>query len=202
MLRRRRSPAGCQPATSPSCFPHSTKSPESCRQPTTRSVPKSPALEGELKQANEQLERSRRLAALGEMAAGIAHEVRNPLGSIRLHARMLEQDLEDRPGERTVAGKIIAAVRGLDAVVTDVLAFSKELKVRPEPVLAGDLLTHALEEGISTDVSGAPALRVVRQDSSRPPVVGVVRGVVGAPRAGQRDQERGGGNTRRNKEPA
>ncbi len=50
-------------------------------------------LKGELREANEQLERSRRLAALGEMAAGIAHEVRNPLGSIMLYARMLEQDL-------------------------------------------------------------------------------------------------------------
>ena len=44
-------------------------------------------LKSELREANEALERSRRLTALGEMAAGIAHEVRNPLGSIRLYAR-------------------------------------------------------------------------------------------------------------------
>ncbi len=50
----------------------------------------------ELADANAQIERSQRLAALGEMAAGIAHEVRNPLGSIRLYARMLEQDLAER----------------------------------------------------------------------------------------------------------
>src|SRR6187551_3668455 len=49
-------------------------------------------LQEELRDANEQLHRSKRLAALGEMAAGIAHEVRNPLGSIGLYARMLEQD--------------------------------------------------------------------------------------------------------------
>src|SRR5262245_49927759 len=80
-------------------------------------------LEGELRQANEQIERSRRLAALGEMAAGIAHEVRNPLGSIRLHARMLEHDLTERPEQRGLAEKIISEVRGLDAVVGDVLSF-------------------------------------------------------------------------------
>ena len=50
-------------------------------------------LSEELRQANEAVARGQRLAALGEMAAGIAHEVRNPLGSIRLYARMLEQDL-------------------------------------------------------------------------------------------------------------
>jgi signal transduction histidine kinase len=124
-------------------------------------------LEGELRRANEQLERSRRLAALGEMAAGIAHELRNPLGSIRLHARMLEQDLEDRPEQRQVAEKIITAVRGLDAVVTDVLTFAKELRLRSEPVDAGELLAHALDECAAWERetaarAGLPELRVVR----------------------------------------
>src|SRR5262249_42196179 len=86
-------------------------------------------LQGELRDANEQLQRSRRLAALGEMAAGIAHEVRNPLGSIRLYARMLEHDLVDRPQERSVATKIAAAVHGLDGVVGDVLSFAREARV-------------------------------------------------------------------------
>ena len=53
----------------------------------------------ELAEANEALQRSRRLAALGEMAAGIAHEVRNPLASIALDARTLEAELSERPRE-------------------------------------------------------------------------------------------------------
>ncbi|MCP4711568.1 MAG: hypothetical protein GY869_23360, partial [Planctomycetes bacterium] len=43
-------------------------------------------LRSELQQKNEQLERQDRLAALGQMAAGIAHEIRNPLGGIQLYA--------------------------------------------------------------------------------------------------------------------
>ena len=54
-------------------------------------------LQGELAEANAQLRRSRALAALGEMAAGIAHEVRNPLASIGLYVQMLGEDLADRP---------------------------------------------------------------------------------------------------------
>lgn len=131
-------------------------------------------LQGELTQVNRQLERAQRLAALGEMAAGIAHEVRNPLGSIRLHARLLEQDLADRPGERGVTRKILAAVEGLDAVVSDVLAFSKEFRVRPGVCDASEVLERALDECMAMEharrMGGGrelPALLVRREDLGR-----------------------------------
>lgn len=126
-------------------------------------------LQIELAQANKQLERAQRLASLGEMAAGIAHEVRNPLGSIRLHARMLEQDLADRPDERGTTRKILAAVEGLDAVVSDVLAFSKEFRVRPLACEASELLERALGECMGLEQSRTgdrelPSLLVKRED--------------------------------------
>lgn len=121
-------------------------------------------LSAELRDANEALSRSKRLAALGEMAAGIAHEVRNPLGSIRLYAGMLEQDLADRPECRTVATKIAGAVRGLDAVVGDVLSFARELRLRPMPTDAGELLERA------ADACRAEAAEVVRRDLARAPI--------------------------------
>ncbi|MBC7773198.1 MAG: hypothetical protein H7210_11925 [Pyrinomonadaceae bacterium] len=107
-------------------------------------------LQGELKTVNEELQRSKRLAALGEMAAGISHEVRNPLGSIRLHARMLEQDLADMPEQRTLVEKILTAVRGLDGVVGDVLAFSKEMRVVRESNAADELLERAVTECVAS----------------------------------------------------
>ena len=54
-------------------------------------------LERELAEANAQLHRSRELASLGEMAAGIAHEIRNPLASIQLYAEVLAEDLAQLP---------------------------------------------------------------------------------------------------------
>jgi signal transduction histidine kinase len=100
-------------------------------------------LSDELRAANEALERSRRLASLGEMAAGIAHEIRNPLGSIRLYVRLLDEDLADRPEQRATVGKIAGAVGRLNEVVGDVLTFARELRLRPEGVGAGDLLDEA-----------------------------------------------------------
>lgn len=102
-------------------------------------------LEGELREAQGQLRRARQLAALGEMAAGIAHEVRNPLGSIRLYASALAQDLADRPAEQSLATKIGSAVSRLNAVVGDVLNFARELVVRPAPVAATEIVKDALE---------------------------------------------------------
>ncbi|MCH9021319.1 MAG: hypothetical protein IID32_00960, partial [Planctomycetes bacterium] len=51
-------------------------------------------LRQELAQKNAQLERKNRLAALGEMAAGLAHEIRNPLGGVQLYASLLANDLQ------------------------------------------------------------------------------------------------------------
>ena len=102
-------------------------------------------LQGELAEANAQLRRSRDLAALGEMAAGIAHEVRNPLASIGLYVAMLGEDVEDRPQSAQLCEKIARAVEGLDAIVRDVLLFAKDTSLSTEPTTAGVLLERALE---------------------------------------------------------
>lgn len=116
-------------------------------------------LQGELRAANEQLERSRRLAALGEMAAGIAHEIRNPLGSIRLYAGMLEEDLLGREAERALAQRILGAVRTVNDVVNDVLSFAREFRLRPEPADVTDLFTRAIDESL---IAVRGSFRVVR----------------------------------------
>jgi signal transduction histidine kinase len=102
-------------------------------------------LTNELSQANEALQRSKRLAALGEMAAGISHEIRNPLGSIRLYAKMLEEDLVELPEQQGVAEKIARAVRGLDGIVSDVLTFAKELRVHKARCLLSDVIDVSVE---------------------------------------------------------
>jgi signal transduction histidine kinase len=100
-------------------------------------------LRAELQEANREVERSKHLALLGEMAAGIAHEVRNPLGSILLYARMLQQDLAAQPGPKGVADKIAVGVQRLEAVVGDVLAFSRESRLKLIPLDACDVLAAA-----------------------------------------------------------
>jgi signal transduction histidine kinase len=114
----------------------------------------------ELGEANAALERSRRLAALGEMAAGIAHEVRNPLGGIQLYARILQQDLESMPPQKRVAEKIAAAALALDGIVGDVLTFSREFRVRKERAAVQDLVERAVEACRHDGVPGWAHVRI------------------------------------------
>lgn len=101
-------------------------------------------LQHDLAEANAALRRSQALAALGEMAAGIAHEVRNPLGSIQLYVQMLAEDVADRPAQAELCGKISRAVIGLDAIVRDVLAFARDTTIDPQPTTAGQLFDRAV----------------------------------------------------------
>lgn len=123
-------------------------------------------LRRELGEANAQVERSRRLAALGEMAAGIAHEVRNPLGSIRLYARMLEEDLPATTESHATAVKIAKATRAVEGIVGDILTFSREFKVRAEPLAPSSLFDAALE-ACSQEGSSFAGVEVVRADRAR-----------------------------------
>lgn len=109
-------------------------------------------LQLELASTNAKLQRSKRLAALGEMAAGIAHEIRNPLGAIQLYAGMLVEDLSgqragpsDHMAMSQTAQKISVGVRGLDAIVNDVLSFARELSPRPVWVDVGELFDRVVE---------------------------------------------------------
>src|SRR5947209_7550681 len=91
-------------------------------------------LREELSEKNRLLERRNRLAALGEMAAGLAHEIRNPLGGIQLYASLLSKDLADRPDENQIVAKIAAGVERLESLVGQVLQFSREIAAHPQTI--------------------------------------------------------------------
>jgi signal transduction histidine kinase len=75
----------------------------------------------------QQATREDRLAAMGRMAAELAHEIRNPLGSLALFSGMLVQDLADQEGPLELARKMQEGVGRLNRVVGNTLAFSRDL---------------------------------------------------------------------------
>ncbi|MCA9244076.1 MAG: hypothetical protein KDA32_08990 [Phycisphaerales bacterium] len=81
-------------------------------------------LRDELASKDRELERKRRLAALGELAAGVAHEVRNPLGAIQLYSGLLKRACKTAPAALELIEKIEAGVQAIDGVVKDTLALT------------------------------------------------------------------------------
>jgi len=81
-------------------------------------------LHGQLEEKNRELRRRERLAALGEMAAGVAHEIRNPLGAIKLYASLLERDIANQAEPLELARHITVGVCKLERIVGDILAFA------------------------------------------------------------------------------
>ncbi len=128
-------------------------------------------LREELGEKNRLLERKNRLAALGEMAAGMAHEIRNPLGGIQLYASLLARDVEDRPQSLTVVHKIAAGVKHLECLVSQVLQFTREIAVHPVEMDLAEAVERAAElseaqrqvRGVICDVAG-PSSLIIRAD--------------------------------------
>ncbi len=88
-----------------------------------------------LRDAEAAVRRSERLAALGQLSAGLAHELRNPLGSIRGSAELLERTVaQDNVMVKELAGIISEEVDRTNSLVTRFLDFARPLEPRREQV--------------------------------------------------------------------
>lgn len=116
-----------------------------------------------LRRLEEQESRNRRLVAMGEMAAGIAHEIRNPLGSLELFASHLVGELGGSPHE-DLAGHVLKGIQNLSRITGNLLLFAR----KTEPKLADMDLSQVIADAVLYSRAAANAKQVTVEEALEP----------------------------------
>jgi signal transduction histidine kinase len=110
----------------------------------------------------EERERLRdRLAALGEMAAAIAHEVKNPLAGIEVMAGILKRQLLESPDAQSILGDIIKEAKMANAIVLEILDFVRPIRLQVERIILADAVRDAVSMAESHVPRGEVAVDVM-----------------------------------------
>lgn len=99
-----------------------------------------------LERMGTEMGRLRTLAALGEMSATVAHEIRNPLGGILGFAELLARRTADDPQQSEMVAKIVTGAQHLNTLVERLLEFAREPKLDARPLDWGKFLTTTLDQ--------------------------------------------------------
>jgi two-component system sensor histidine kinase HydH len=129
----------------------------------------------EIKRLEEQVRRTEKLAAIGRLAAGVAHEIRNPLSSIRGFAYLLGRGHAEETPAREYADVMVREIDRINHVVTDLLNFARPMALEPEPGMLADLIDHvvalvsadAKTHGVSIHVDCEPGMPQVVLDPNQ-----------------------------------
>ncbi|MGD8304858.1 MAG: ATP-binding protein [Desulfobacterales bacterium] len=129
----------------------------------------------EVRALRREVARSQRLASVGRLAAGVAHEIRNPLSSIKGFATYFKDRYSDRPDDRQTADIMVQEVDRLNRVVGQLLEFARPISIEPQKISLQSLVTDSLkliddraaEKNISIHVQNNARVDEARIDPDR-----------------------------------
>ena len=97
-----------------------------------------------LREQMGKMQRTEQLVAIGELAAGLAHEIKNPLAGIKVAMNVLLSEPALNPEDRNVAEQVVGEVARLESLMRNFLNFARPPKPQPAPVKVNDLLDTTL----------------------------------------------------------
>lgn len=98
-----------------------------------------------IKALEEQMQHTKTMAALGEMAATVAHEIRNPLGAMGMWAGLLERDMGPDDERKKLVKRILEGLSRLNRIVSNLLVYSRPVKAQFRPVVLRRLLHETVD---------------------------------------------------------
>jgi signal transduction histidine kinase len=110
--------------------------------------------------------RAAHLASLGELSAGVAHEINNPVNGIINYAQILYNRSDPGNGEREIAERILKEGHRIADIVSGLLSFARVRKEEKEPAVVGDILGEALS--LTKSQMGKEGIRVL---TAVPPIL-------------------------------
>ncbi len=129
----------------------------------------------EVKELKNEVERSTRLASIGRLAAGVAHEIRNPLSSIKGFATYFGERYKDIPEDKNTAQIMVREVERLNRVITQLLDFARPVDIKKEVLDIKTVINHstkmiernASERNIRIKVDISPGIPHISFDADR-----------------------------------
>ena len=94
----------------------------------------------DIKNLQAENERNEKLALMGEMAANIAHEIRNPLGSIELYASLLQRELRSEKNKSELATSILKGVKTINSTISNILLFTRNIMATKKIYYLSDIV--------------------------------------------------------------
>ncbi|MCL2646451.1 MAG: ATP-binding protein [Phycisphaerales bacterium] len=101
-----------------------------------------------VRRENERLARTSQLAEMGKLAAGLAHELKNPLSTLKLNLELMEEDLADLPGARRSLTRLATLKKEADRLkqtLDDFLRFAGRIELRPENISVNSLIEDLID---------------------------------------------------------
>ncbi|UCE35574.1 MAG: PAS domain-containing protein [Deltaproteobacteria bacterium] len=121
----------------------------------------------EVQELKREVERNRRLASIGRLAAGVAHEIRNPLSSIKGFATYFKERYREVPEDQKTAEIMVQEVERLNRVIGQLLEFARPVAIIKKPTSLETLIKHSIKmvegqaraKGIKTTTSFSPGIK-------------------------------------------
>lgn len=120
----------------------------------------------ELERAHHEILLTEKLASLGHLSAGMAHEIRNPLNSISLFAQVLISGLKNDPEMKSYSEKIVNEVERIDAILVKLLSTSKRANFQLRSIRLDDVIEASLQPFLAQIEAQGVVLQKALQDNT------------------------------------